>query len=64
MLNLNDYERDPVRGLQINYYLGADYRSPVPVYNSGFGGVNESTTRNDTVDLLETIRPCPRGSLL
>ena len=65
--NLNDYERDPVRGLsQINYYLGADYRSPVPVYNSGFGGVNESTTRNDTVRLVvgKPSDPAQEGSLL
>ena len=47
------YEKDPVRGLsQINYFMGADYRKSVPVYNSGFGGVNEGTTRNDTVRLV------------
>ena len=67
MPNLTNYERDPVRGLsQINYYLGADYRNPVPVYNSGFGGVNESTTKNDTVRLItgSPNDPAQEGSML
>ncbi len=67
MPNPTEYEKDPVRGLsQINYFLGADYRSFVPIYNSGFGGVNESTTKNDTVKLVSghPSDPAQEGSML
>ena len=67
MPNSTEYEKDPVRGLsQINYFLGVDYRNSVPVYNSGFGGVNESTTKNDTVKLVpgHPSNPAQEGSML
>ena len=67
MPNPIQYEKDPVRGLsQINYFLGADYRNPVPVYNSGFGGVNQDTTKNDTVKLVpgHPSDPAQEGSML
>ena len=67
MPNSTEYEKDPVRGLsQINYFLGVDYRNSVSVYNSGFGGVNESTTKNDTVKLVpgHPSDPAQEGSIL
>ncbi|MEE2968427.1 MAG: PEP/pyruvate-binding domain-containing protein [Verrucomicrobiota bacterium] len=67
MPNSTQYEKDPVRGLsQINYFLGADYKNAVPVYNSGFGGVNQNTTKNDTVKLVHghPSDPVQEGSML